>query len=99
MEPYRQAGEYLSIGAGASPINAVTALVSQLISPNDWWSLNVEEVAVCTGGVAIAAMVILGATIATFDRQTGQMPERGRPRRVGPPPRRVAGRARSVRAG
>ena len=82
MEPYRQAGEYLSIGAAVSPINAVTALVSQLMYPNDWWYPKVFEVAYCTVGVAFASILILAATIATFERRMGRMPERAasRPR-------------------
>lgn len=79
MEPYRQSGEYPAIGAGASAINAVMALMSQLIFPTDLWYLKVQEVAFCTCGVAIAAVLILAATIATFDRQMGRMPETGRP--------------------
>ena len=77
-EPDRRMGHYRAIGAAASPINSVTAVVSELCEPDDWWASKMIEVAICTGGVAVAAMLILAATIATFDRQMGRMPERGR---------------------
>jgi hypothetical protein len=100
MDPYHhQVRRYLSIGANVSPIYAVTAIVNQLCWPDRGWYPKMGSVAVCTGGVAVAAVLILGTTIATFDRQMGRMPERGGRRRLGPPRRRIAGRARSLTPG
>ena len=99
-ESYRRQGQYVAIGAAVSPVYAISAVVNQLCRPDASWAPKIEEVAVCTGGVAVASFLILGMTIATFDRRMGRMPEpRFRRRQAGTRRRRIARRARSTATG
>ena len=81
MESSLRRGEYLAIGAAASPVYAVTVIVDELRQPDFLWWPMLEDVAKCTTGVALISVMILGATIATFDHQMGRMPPRPLPRK------------------
>ena len=99
-ESSRQRGDYLAIGGAVSPIYATTAIVSQLCMPDEWWGFKMEEIAGCTTGVAAFSILILMATVATFDRKMGRMPEHGsKPRRVPAPRAAGEGRASPDRIG
>jgi ABC-type transport system involved in multi-copper enzyme maturation permease subunit len=78
MDQHRQRGEYLAIGAAASPIYAVTALVTELCRPDEWWKEKIADITMSTAGVAVAAFLLLLTTMAMFDRQMGRMHGRGR---------------------
>jgi hypothetical protein len=67
-----------------SPVYAAIWLVDELSEPSEYFHQSVKELAIWLAVVTIATLLLLGLTIATFNRCLGRMPEHGAPPKAAP---------------